>query len=377
MKIAFVFIAEAYQVYHAAAILFDLMQRDGIDVDVFHVDPATPEQLNILAKAHGVPAIRPEKLVASLTGRTIQSVRVLGYAKPRVLSANEDRLRRYDAIVSTEEHIARLFQKDDPVKRPARMLITHGAGTRFVPSSQYRKHCDLILAKGEGDVVHYLRPGDIRPDQIVAAGYAKLVSTALLARQSEPLFGNNNPTVLYNSHKERRERSWDRFLTPLLEGFRADRSRNLIVAPHVKLFHRRSDKVRDRFRSMSDETILIDPGSSRLMDNTYTELADLYVGDVSSQVVEFVRRPRPCVFINAHGVDWRDDPHYEMWHLGEVVDHPKDIMAAIARAPDLHAQYRERQEAFSSHQLGDTSAASVTRSADLIVDFITSRKRAQ
>ncbi len=376
MKLAFVFIAEAYQVYHAAAVMFELMSRDGIEVDVFHLDPATPQHLDILANAHGVPAVRSRKLVANLLGRTIQSTKVLGLAKSSVMAANEDLLRHYDAIVSTEVHIDRLFEGEPKSRRPARIFITHGAGTRFIPSSHQRNDCDLVLAKGPGDMEHRLRPGEIKPEQIVAAGYTKMVSSALLAGQATPLFDNDNPTVLYNPHKERKERSWDRFLTPLLDGFRADRSRNLIVAPHVKLFHRRSEKTRDKYRAMSDETILVDPGSSRVMDNTYTELADIYVGDVSSQVVEFVSRPRPCVFINAHGVDWKDDPHYELWHLGEVVENPDEIMPAIARAFDMHDQYRDRQQAFADHQLGDTSETSVVRTADLITDFVANYKNA-
>ena len=51
--------------------------------------------------------------------------------------------------------------------------------------------------------------------------------------------------------------------------------------------------------------VIVDLDSHRLNDMTYTNAADIYLGDVSSQVYEFSTQPRPCVFINAHGVAWQ------------------------------------------------------------------------
>src|SRR3546814_13919965 len=60
-------------------------------------------------------------------------------------------------------------------------------------------------------------------------------------------------------------------------------------------------------------------GSERSIDMSYTGSADLYLGDVSSQVAEYLYRPRPCVFLNAQGVDWQEDPNYRFWSLGPVI----------------------------------------------------------
>ena len=38
----------------------------------------------------------------------------------------------------------------------------------------------------------------------------------------------------------------------------------------------------------------------------YTQRADIYLGDVSSQVYEFLLNPRPCVFLNPRRFDWRE-----------------------------------------------------------------------
>ena len=376
MRLAFVYIAEAYQFYHAAAVMFDLMQREDVEADIFHVDPAFPEHLERLRLAHGMDPLSSQHLSAGLAGKAIQAVKLLGLAKPQVLAANERRLAPYDAVISTEDGIARLFADEAAKGRPARIVITHGAGTRYFPSLPRMGRCDLVVAKGPRDAESYVKQTGLTGEQVVAGGYPKLVTTGLLATSRDPLFANGNSVVLYNPHKEPKQRSWDKFFLPLLDGFRGDRSRNLIVAPHIKMFRRRSETVRQRLRALSDETILVDPSSPHLLDNNYTEAADIYVGDVSSQVVEFLARPRPCVFLNAHGVDWQEDPHYAMWHMGEVIDNPAELMPAIERAPRVHERFAERQVAFAASALGDTSERSVRISADAIEKFVRDWKAA-
>lgn len=371
MKFAFVFIAEAYQVHHAAAVMFALRDRPGMAVDVFHSDPATPAQLDRLAAAHGVAPVQSRLLDPGLLGAAIQAVRIFGLAKPQVLARNEAMLRGYDAIVSTEDGIARLFAGEPEGARPRRILITHGPAGRAVPSYPKRMHCDLVLVKGPGDLEVYRRGGFFRGGHIAAVGYPKAVSAALLGARQSPLFANANPTVLYNPHKEPKLRSWDAFFEPMMRAFATDRSMNLIVAPHVKLFRRRNETVRARLRERSNSTVMVDPGSDRSLDNRYTEAADIYVGDVSSQVMEFVARPRPCVFLNPHRVAWRGDPHFATWHMGEVIERPEELMAALHRAPARHAEFVATQRAMAAQALGDTGPESVTRSVDKILEYMT------
>lgn len=370
MKLAFVFIAEAYQAHHAAAVLFALRDWPGVAVDVFHSDPATPAQLDRLATAHGVPPVASRGLHPGVLGSAIQAVRILGLAKPQVLARNEAMLRGYDAVISTEDGIARLFRGEPEGARPKRILITHGPAGRAVPSYPKRMECDLVLVKGPADLKVYRRLGFWREGHIAAVGSPKSYSASLLGASGAPLFTNDNPTVLFNPHKEPRLRSWDAFFEPIMRGFAADRSMNLIVAPHVKLFRRRSEPVRARLRRRSDATILVDPGSDRSLDNSYTEAADIYVGDVSSQVMEFTAQPRPCVFLNPHRVDWRGDPHFAAWRMGEVIERPDELMPAIRRAPEVHARYRDIQHSMTGDSLGDTGPRSVTRSVEKILEYM-------
>jgi hypothetical protein len=370
MRLAFVFIAEAYQTYHAAVIAFALRDRPDVTIDFFHNDPETPRHLARIAHAHGVEVPFSRRLARGPAGTLIQMTRVLGLAKAQVLQRNRDLLAGYDAVVCTEDVVGTLFRDRAAGTRPWRILITHGAGDRAVPSYAGRLNCDLVLVKGQSDVERHLRHGLARPGHIAAGGYPKLVTSRLLARQSEPIFDNAAPTVLYNAHKVPQLESWSSFVKPMLSSFACEPSMNLIVAPHVKMFRRQPEWVRRRWRNRSTSNMLIDPGSDRLFDNSYTEVADIYVGDVSSQVYEFVADPRPCVFLNAARRKWRDDPHFRFWEMGEVIERPEDLMPAIRRAPDLHARFRERQTELAHYALGDTGPDSVERSAGLICEFV-------
>ena len=68
---------------------------------------------------------------------------------------------------------------------------------------------------------------------------------------------------------------------------------------------------------------------------TYTQAADVYIGDASSQVYEFIRKPRPCIFLNLDRIDWRSNPAYAHWNLGQVIESIDDLPAALARANEL------------------------------------------
>ncbi len=372
MDIAFVFIAEAYQVYHAAAIAFELIARPGVRVTLYYNDPDTPHHLDRAARAWGIAPIPAVRLHRGPRARAVQAARVFGLAKQRVLADNEAVLRRYDAIVSLEDAAEILFGDAAEDARPARILIVHGAGDRAVPSMPRRRRFDLIVFQGDKMACRAIREGWARAGRVAAPGYAKLALARRLADAAPrfPASAPPRPIVLYNPHKVPRLGSWPRFAAPLIAACAAQDRYDLIVAPHVKLMRRRSAAFRERWRARSSAHILIDPGSDASVDTSHTEAADIYVGDVSSQVYEFVARPRPCVFLNPARVDWRGDAHFLAWEMGEVIDDPADLMPAIDRATAIHPQYVARQAALSAASLGDTSDAAPGRAADAIMAHI-------
>jgi hypothetical protein len=368
MEVAFLFIAEAYQCYHGAAIALRLAAQPGVRVVAYVNDPETPAHLARIAQAYDAPPLDIRRLPRSWPTRLLQAVRVLGMMKTLVMWENRRTLDAADAIVTVEDTVA--FARRVGIRRPKLIYAPHGAGDREVGFTRRLKAFDYVLLSGKKSVQRMLQAGLVQPDGYAFIGSVKLETTDRLRGPSLKLFANNRQTVLYNPHKAPGLSSWRRFIEPVLEQFSDQHTFNLIVAPHVKLFRRRSRRLRDRWEARSTDTILIDTGSLRSVDTTYTQAADIYLGDVSSQVYEFLTTPRPCVFLDTRGVPWQNDPNFAHWQFGDVVTDPAQLMAAIEAAPARHALYRARQAAMVAASLGPQDGQASARAVFAVLAFL-------
>jgi CDP-glycerol glycerophosphotransferase (TagB/SpsB family) len=151
----------------------------------------------------------------------------------------------------------------------------------------------------------------------------------------------------------------------------------LIYAPHVMLFERSFaltiDKLRvDRpgrigERYLRAPNIHIDLGSRASSNMTYTNRADIYLGDVSSQIYEFLLNPRPCVFLDAHETDWADDQNYAHWRSGPVIDDPARLGDALAEAMrDPGGRYAAAQKQLFDDTFDLTDTPSSLRAAEAV-----------
>lgn len=372
MRIAFVYIAEAYQAFHGAGIAIELARQPGVDITNFYVDPDTPRQLARIHAVFGAPPPVAVRLHESLATRALRSARYLGAFKQRLLRDNRDLLDRFDAIVSVENTLA--FAREVGINRPQLIYSPHGFGDRayaFVPRIAT---FDFVLLAGQKTEVQMLERKLIRPGHYALTGSVKLETAARVA-ETEPLpFARPAPTALYNPHFDPKLTSWTRFIEPVLNDYARTPERNLIVAPHVKWFRRSTAATRRRWRKRSTGNVLVDPGSDRSVDGSYLSAADLYIGDSSSQVYEYLATPRPCLFLNAHSVDWRGSPNHVHWHLGDVIDRPDQLPEAIRAAPERHALYVERQEAARRATFGNASGGASARGAAAIFNYLGSAR---
>jgi hypothetical protein len=368
MKIAFLFIAEAYQCYHGAAVAFAARRHPGVEVTSYYNDPDSVRHLERIRLAYGEAPLLYVRMRRNLFARAIQSLKILGFVKWAVYPGNARRWAGYDAIFTVEDTAWRLFR--GWVRRPAKIYMPHGAGDGRLGFTARAAAFDFVILPGPKSAARMLHLGYVTPQNHACVGLVKLETAQRLYEQSATLFDNTRPTVFYNAHKKKGLESWSIFIEPLLAAFGQSDEYNLIVAPHVKRFHRSRRAVRDRWEARGSPHIIIDTGSDRAVDMSYTRAADIYLGDVSSQVYEFLLTPRPCVFINAHDIDWRDDPDFAHWHLGDVITHPSQLMGAIRAAPARHALYRDRQETMAATSLGDRSPGAAGRAAAAMLGFL-------
>jgi hypothetical protein len=373
LRIAVLIGAEAYQAHHVADIAWHLAERPGVEVELVSSLPATFDELDWLARDDRDRSIPRRLLKTPAWVAALQRLSVLGTLKTHVMrdKRNVALLAGYDAIVTPTDHAGILRSALSP--RTAMIYVNHGIGGRAASYSDKYLKFDFVVVANRKDEERLLDAGMIRPGHYIVAGYPKFEAAERLARRRKPLFRNDRPVVLFNPHSKRALRSWERFARPLIEHAARTSKFNLIVAPHVKLFNRRPRFVWRQWERLAvPDRVIVDLGSSRSLDMTYTSAAHIYVGDVSSQLYEFLGRPKPCVFLNAHKLQWRGNPGFPNWDLGDVVETPDQAIGAIRNARSRHSLYQAKQASRIAEAIDRTPGAA-SRAADAIVAFLRSR----
>ena len=297
-------------------------------------------------------------------------------AKLLVYGDHLDFFRALDMLVVSEK--TSLLLKTRYRLHSLKLVHTrHGAGDRAIGFDKASARFDLVLASGRKIRDRLIADAGVAPERVRVVGYPKFD----LAPAGTPPFAHDadddRPIVLYNPHVSPHLSSWFAMGRAILDWFLRHDEYRLIFAPHVMLFERRVALTIDRLRVAlpgaidarvrSASHIHIDLGSPASTDMTHTRAADIYLGDVSSQVYEYIERPRPCIFLDAHATPWRADPNFAHWRFGPVLDRVDDLDKALAHAAaDHETRYRAVQHAALAETFDLTSEPSSARAARAI-----------
>lgn len=297
---------------------------------------------------------------------------------------NLDFFRRFHTLVVSEK--TSLLLKTRYGLDGLRIVHTrHGAGDRAIGFGKESALFDLVLVAGPKIARRLAEEAEVPPERIRTVGYSKFDLYAA-NRIADPFPAPSKPIVLYTPHPSPRLSSWYRMGAALMDAFAASDRYNLIFAPHVMMFARpwtvtisppairRMRKPDARWRDAPN--LLVDLGSTASTDMSYTNLADVYIGDVSSQVYEFLYRARPCLHLNAHAVSWQGDPDYAHWQAGPVVGPGADIVAAVDRAIETHADFEPTQRKLLEDTFSITEKPASARAAEAIAQFVARGRQA-
>jgi hypothetical protein len=371
IDLAFVFIGGVHHVLHLAPVAVEISrQRPDLAVHCFCGDTATSAALQAVA-AGRQGKVRITEMQTSLMSRIVMAVTGRRSAgKGPLLAAIRWRTRHARAIVVPERTSAKLRAMG--WRRPL-IHFRHGAGDR-APASEVRLRAfDLIIVPGEKDIERAVAQG-IDPQRLRSAGYVKLDYLHTQSPATERLFDNALPTVFYNPHFDARTSSIG-MAREVIARFRQQDRYNLVFAPHVRAVEDLSPGERRALEDLAvPGRIIVDLGSPGLFDMRYVRAADLYLGDMSSQLYEFLARPRPVAFINAHGVDWRGDARYAGWLLGEVASSGREVLDVVDRAFADHAQKVALQQRAVAFAFGDYHGATA-RAAGIVLDFLSQAEK--
>ena len=369
-RVCFFFNAQRHQLLHGISTAVELARTPGFEA---HVVSPSGEHVayarEIVERLGGGPVVfstASPALLTALRGVTGAAV------PPKVLSLGllARRLNGFDAIALPER--TSILLRRLGVRDPLFVHLDHGAGDRAAGFDTRIREFDFVLMAGEKHRERLAREGLIRPGGHAVVGYPKFEAADAVRDAGWRPFDDLRPTVLYNPHFSNLG-SWDPLGERVLQAFAAQDRYNLIVAPHVRLMDGRGPQARWRELARAyagHRHIHIDTGSDRCIDMTYTTLADVYLGDVSSQVYEFLQTPRPCVFLDAHGVDWADDENYAHWRFGPVVREPGRLLETLDTAIAGHWRFLPQQiEGFDATFATAPETAS-SRAAGAIAAFV-------
>lgn len=264
--------------------------------------------------------------------------------KKWILRDNVDFFESLDALVAPERNCLNL--KALPHLNGLKMIHTrHGAGDAAGAFDERCKAFDFVMLPGQKYADRLSSHGFLNAQQYAIVGYPKFEAVKALQNKKTNFFDNDNPVVVYNPHFDHRISSWQSTGLKVLDFFVENSDYNLIFAPHVVLFKRAKRHGASLPRHYARRpNIFIDKGSAASVDMTYIMAADIYLGDVSSQVYEFLARPRPCIFLNSHKVSWENDLNYNNWALGQVVDDlDTGLRHALDHATSCQTIFAERQ----------------------------------
>lgn len=375
MRIAFLFNHDQlHQVAHSLPIAMALAREDiGVEVIVAVTsDRLRAEVMRLTGPTLGLLKVvqlglrkRTSRIISRAAEHVVPATKLLVYGD------NLDFFRSLDVLVVAEK--TSLILKNRYRLEGLRIVHTrHGAGDRAIGFDKASAGFDHVLVSGAKVRDRLLAEAGLDPRRVTVVGYPKFDLTP--PRTEQPMLEDGRTVVLYSPHVSPHLSSWYTQGRQVLDWFVEHDDYHLIFAPHVMLFERpfvlTIDKLRiDRpgrleERYLRAPNIHIDLGSRASTTMAYTERADIYLGDVSSQVYEFLRRPRPCIFLDAHRTAWQGDPSYLHWQTGRVIGDPSQLGQALASADEDHElQYLPEQERLFAASFDLTAEPSSVRAA--------------
>jgi hypothetical protein len=368
MKICFPFLAQVHQAFHSLPIALEIARRHpDVEVHLASHDADLLAALRKLAEAYAPDAaVTFHQLRVPPLHRARVQNREKAAPKALTLLWNALYFRRFDALV-VPEWTSLILKRVLP--RTRFIWTGHGAGDRAVGFAKRIARFDFVLIAGTKIEQRLRRNGLIKDGRYATGVYAKF--DLVRSRTRKPLFANDRPTILYNPHFRPGLSSWPKWGRAVLEQLARSERYNVIFAPHIRLFDPPTPEKYAEFKAYAGlPNVKIDLGSMASADMTYVEAADLYLGDVSSQVAEFLVRPRPCLFLNAHHAEWKGNPNYLFWELGTVVEDIGDLESAIGEALANPVAFRSQQLAYIEETFGAIDGPTAPKGADAIVEYL-------
>ncbi len=363
-RIGFIYFDSIHIIHHFIGVAAALHKNPNIEVAIITYD-GKHQYLNFLLKLLGISKNIVKQVPTYKYRKIIESIRQRNHPSSKYLfKKHEYSLLQYDILVFNDISHEYLHNKRIGQK-PKFVLLMHGAGDgEYMIEKSFKKSIskfDLISTSGQKVTDFFKKMGNMPNTKLEVCGYQKFDLVKIENETIRDFFPNKKPIVLYNPHFKENLSSWHKYGRKILDFFYNNETYNLIFAPHINLLEnkkpKKDNKIDEKF--FTKDNILIDLGSVQSVNMSYTLASDVYLGDVSSQVYEFLLKPRPCLFINAHSVDWQNNKHYQNWKLGQVIPNIDNLNSLLQSRNNWQQNFFQKQKeaiAYTFHESKKSSA---------------------
>jgi len=328
-KIAFIYMDDIHHIGHFASVAVELSKTQKVHILTY---PAKHDFLHKTLARLGGEKVRVEKLPTNFFRAFTDKLKKRKMPRNGFWFNRNKKyiLKNFDALVFVDYIHRDLLKARKDREKPKFIKLQHGAPGRGYSYNPELIDFDFQLLYGPYHL-EALQKKRLLAKDFAVAGYPKM-DTVDPRRRS--YFPNDNPVVLYNPHFAIPLSSWHEMGIEILDHFFSQNDYNLIFAPHINLFRTKKGKkpphLPEKYRDAKN--IFIDLGSEASVTMDYITSAEIYLGDVSSQVFEFIIKPRPCIFVNAQKIDFGKNIDYRFWQCGEVIENIDELSKALNNA---------------------------------------------
>jgi len=344
-KIAFLYLDNTYCIYHSLPIAIEMAKNNDYQIEIF----ASLRNKRII-----------DNLMACQKSISITINLVRGpwhYQLPTILEIKLQFrayvFRKYKNTLSTFNLVVTTIYNDILLKKYlskssiTKILFTaHGIANSTYAFNNVINKFDYFFIKGKKEEKIRNTLGQLQKNNFAKIGYVKL---DIIKMKKINIFPNSNKTYWYNPHWNSELSSFELISSKILDFFCKNNQLNLIFAPHSYLSKKHIFIERHFSKYHSYSNIHLDFGSEALADMTYAVNSDIYIGDVSSQAIEFILyKERPMFFIDCKKIRNSSKLNILSWELGEIVENFQQLERKIKNPNEHFIKYKNKQKEFIS-----------------------------
>lgn len=369
LKIAFLFLDEIHHVSHFISVAKELSKNHEVKILTYkNAANYLYDSVKTIKAEHVIIEEFPTKRFRAFTDK-LKDIKI-----PRKgfwIKKNLNYLLQFDAVIFTDYFHRYLQEARGNKNAPKLIKFNHGIPGRAYAFKEAQSEFDMQILVGSFQK-KVLSDKNILAKNHAIGGYPKLDVIKEIPVKS--YFENDKPIVLYNPHFDAEFSSWDKFGVDILNYFSKQDTYNLIFAPHLHLFqqkkgNRNIDEIPQEI--FDSKNIYIDLGSSDSVNMQYTRVADLYLGDVSSQVYEFIINPRPCLFLNPSAINYDHKFDYRFWQCGPVIENLADFSSAIKFSFETFKDFEPIQSKLNSENFFKPKDKTASENiAEIIAEYL-------